>query len=401
MNDGKIKLWTKDFTLVSIINFFVMLVFYLLIVIISAYSVDELHASTSQSGLATGIFIIGALIGRILTGSIIDSFGRRKVLFLGLALFILTSLLYYVNAGIAFLLLTRLLHGIALGMASTATGTVIAAIIPAARKGEGIGYYSMSTTLATAIGPFLGLYLTRIASYTTIFSFCLALGVISFAGAFFVRVTESNTGGTTTEPRGFRLSSLIEPKALPIAIVVLMIGFGYSSVLSYINFFAKENNLVSAASFFFIVYAVSILVSRPFTGRLMDTKGENYIMYPAFVIYGAGMLLLSSAHIGVVLLLAGVLIGLGFGNMQSTTQAIAVKSTSPNRMGLATSTFFIFLDAGLGFGPYVLGMIIPLTGYRTLYAAMGVLMLAMVVAYYFLHGKKAASAAATGSMSGK
>ncbi|WP_151734277.1 MFS transporter ['Paenibacillus yunnanensis' Narsing Rao et al. 2020] len=395
MKASKEPLWTKNFTVVSVINFFVMLVFYLLIVIISAYAVDELHASTSQAGLATGIFIIGALIGRLVTGSIIDSFGKRKILFLGLFLFILTSLLYYIEAGIAFLLVTRLLHGIALGIASTATGTLIAAIIPASRKGEGIGYYSMSTTLATAIGPFLGLYLTQIASYTAIFTFCFALSIISFIGALAVRTNEtehSRSAGAEREP--FSVSKLIEPKALPIAVVVLVTGFAYSSVLSYINFFAKEIGLVEAASFFFIVYAVSVLASRPFTGRLMDAKGENHIMYPAFIAYGLGLLLLSAAGTSTVLLLAGVLIGLGFGNMQSTTQAIAIKSTVPQRMGLATSTFFIFLDAGLGFGPYALGLIIPSTGYRTLYASLGVLILAMIIGYYFLHGNKSKARAA-------
>ena len=74
--------------------------------------------------------------------------------------------------------------------------------------------------------------------------------------------------------------------------------------------------------------------------------------------------------------------------MQSCTQAIAVKLTPPHRMGLATSTFFIFLDAGLGFGPYLLGFIIPLTGYSTLYVILGVVVLASSILYYFLHGKK-------------
>jgi predicted MFS family arabinose efflux permease len=60
-------------------------------------------------------------------------------------------------------------------------------------------------------------------------------------------------------------------------------------------------------------------------------------------------------------------------------------------MGLATSTFFIFLDAGLGFGPYLLGFIIPLTGYSSLYVILGVVVLATIVLYYFLHGKKESS----------
>ena len=390
MNQLRPKLWTKDFIIVSSVNFLLTLIFYLLMVTIAVYAVDKLDASTSQAGLVTGIFIIGTLIGRLFIGRIMDSIGRKRTLFIGLIFFTLTTLLYFVNFGITFLLLNRFIHGIALGVASTATGTIVAQIIPDTRKGEGIGYYSMSATLSTAIGPFIGLYMSQHTSFQMIFSFCLALGVICLITALFLYVPAIETSTKTAGIKGFKLSNFVEPKALPIAFITLAIAFCYSSVLSFINFYAIEINLVNTASFFFVVYAVAVLVSRPFTGRLMDLKGANFIMYPAFLIFGAGMLLLSSADKSITLLLAGFLIGLGFGNMQSCTQAIAVKLTPPHRMGLATSTFFIFLDAGLGFGPYLLGFIIPLTGYSTLYVIMGVVILATTVLYYFLHGKKKA-----------
>ncbi|OKL35430.1 MFS transporter [Domibacillus mangrovi] len=388
MNQSRPKLWTKDFIIVSSVNFFLTLIFYLLMVTLAVYAVDELNASTSQAGLISGIFIIGTLIGRLFIGRIMHSIGRKRTLFIGLIFFTLTTLLYFVNFGITFLLINRFIHGIALGMASTATGTIVAQIIPATRKGEGIGYYSMSATLATAIGPFIGLYMSQHTSFQMIFSFCLALGILSLITAFFVYVPALESATKTAEIKGFNLSSFIEPKALPIAFITLAIAFCYSSVLSFISFYAIEIDLVNTASFFFVVYAVAVLVSRPFTGRLIDVKGANFIMYPAFLIFGAGMLLLSSADKSSTLLLAGFLIGLGFGNMQSSTQAIAVKLTPPHRMGLATSTFFIFLDAGLGFGPYLLGFIIPLTGYSTLYVIIGVVILATSIPYYFLHGKK-------------
>ncbi|MEH6907331.1 MFS transporter [Neobacillus drentensis] len=387
MNQTRAKLWTKDFTIVSGVNFLVTLVFYLLIVIIGVYAVDEFNASTSQAGLVTGIFIVGSLIGRLVIGRFIESIGRRKTLFIGIIFFILTLLLYFVNMGITFLLITRLLHGIAGGMVGTATGTIVAQIIPSTRKAEGIGYYSMSATLATAIGPFIGLYMTQHTDYQMIFIFSLVLGVISLFTAFFVDVPQLEGLVQPTETKGFKLSNYIEPKALPIAVITLVVAFCYSSVLSFINFYAIEINLVSAASFFFLVYSIAVLLSRPITGRLMDLKGANSIMYPGLVIFAIGLFLLSSASMSVTLLLAGILIGLGFGNMQSSTQAVAVKVTPPHRMGLATSTFFIFLDAGLGFGPYILGFIIPLTGYRTLYVILGVVVLATIVLYYFLHGK--------------
>jgi predicted MFS family arabinose efflux permease len=361
-------------------------------VTIAVFAVNEYSASTSEAGLVTGIFIIGALIGRLLIGRLIVTFSRKKILYTGLILFTLTTAFYFFEFGLGFLLFNRLVHGITLGMASTATGTIVAQIIPASRKGEGIGYYSMSATLATAIGPFIGLYLSQHASFQTIFTFCVVLGIISFIIAFFLYVPPLDGSAKKAEVRGFRLSNFVEPRALPIAFITLAAAFCYSSVLSFINFYAKDIHLVSTASFFFIVYAAAVLASRPFTGRLMDKKGANFIMYPAFLLFGAGMFLLSTASTSFIFLLSGVLIGLGFGNMQSTTQAIAVKLTPPHRMGLATSTFFIFLDAGLGFGPYLLGFVIPVTGYSTLYVILGVLVLASSVLYYFLHGKRESAA---------
>jgi MFS family permease len=385
---NKPKLWTKDFIIVSCVNFFLILVFYLLVVIIGVYAVDEYHASASQAGLVTGIFIVGTLVGRLFIGRSIDSIGRKKTLFIGLILFTLSTLLYFIHIGVGFLLLTRFLHGMTLGVASTATGTIVAQIIPNMRKGEGIGYYSMSGSLATAVGPFIGLYMSQHTSTQMIFSFCLALGIFSLITAFFVHVPAVEGSTKTSDKKGIKLSQFIEPKAVPIAVITLVLAFCYSSVLSFINFYAIEIDLVSTASFFFLVYSIAVLISRPFTGRLMDVKGANYVMYPAFVLFTSGMLILGSTHNSFTMLLGGILIGLGFGNMQSCTQAIAVKLTPPHRMGLATSTFFIFLDAGLGFGPYLLGLFMPMISYSALYIYLGFVVLLSTGLYFLLYGKK-------------
>ncbi|WP_085992974.1 MFS transporter [Oceanobacillus senegalensis] len=388
MNQSKPKLWTKDFIIISSANFFLYLVFYLLLVTMAVYAVEQFNASESQGGLITGIFIIGTLIGRLFLGRLITTIGNKKMLYFGLIFFILTTAFYFIDTGITVLLITRFLHGIALGMASTATGTIVAGVIPESRKGEGIGFFSMSVTLATAIGPFVGIYLSQHTSYQSIFGFCLALGIISLIISFFIHVPVVKKPEKSPESKKLKLSHFIEPRALPVGIVVVIVSICYSSVLSFINFYAIEINLVDAASFFFAVYAVAILVSRPFTGRLMDVKGANWVMYPAFLLFGAGLLLLSMTETSTLLLLAGALMGFGFGNMQSTTQAISVKVTPPHRVGLATSTYFIALDAGLGFGPYLLGFIIPLTGYRNLYIIMGVLVLVTMILYYLLYGRK-------------
>lgn len=185
------------------------------------------------------------------------------------------------------------------------------------------------------------------------------------------------------------ISQFIEHKALPISFIMLLASVCYSGVLSFINFYAKEIDLVETASFFFLMYAIAILISRPFTGPLMDRKGENIIMYPAFIIMAIALVLLSQVHSSFMLLLCAGLLGFGYGNIQSVCQTVAVKSASIERMGFATSTFFIFLDAGLGFGPYFIGQALDYINYSQLYFYSAMCVLACIVIYYLLHGRKA------------
>lgn len=390
MEHVKQRLWTKDFLIVSAINFFLTLIFYLLMVTIAMYAVEEYGATTSEAGLATGIFIIGALFGRLVAGRVIENVGRKKLLLIGLIFITITTFLYFGVNGLIFLLINRLVHGLAFGIVSTATGTIVAQIIPESRRGEGVGYYSLSVTLATAIGPFLGLYLSQNTDYSVLIVLCVILVIFSLISSFFLHVPITHFSKEQVEEmKRFKLSNFIEPASVPISFISMIAGFCYSSVLSFLSFYTVEIDLVEASSFFFIVYAIVILCSRPFTGRLFDLKGPNIIMYPAFLLYAVGLLVLSQVQNGVMLMVAGAIIGLGFGNFQSSAQAIAIKRAPSHRAGLATSTFFIFTDIGFGIGPYVLGFIIPSLGYKGLYLAMAAIAFCMIIIYYFLHGKKA------------
>ncbi len=384
------KLWTKDFVTVSVINFLVFLIHFLLMVTIAAYAVDKFQASASLAGLVAGIFIIGALIGRLAAGRLTDIASSKKILMIGTILFIITSLLYFAAVNLTLLVVIRLFHGVAYGIASTATGTIVALIIPDKRRGEGIGYYSLGAILAVALGPFLGILSLHYLHSMMIFVIASIFALISFVLSFWV----TDRADARPEPvlpnaaNQFQISKYLELKALPISLVALTIGISYSVVLAFMSLYAVDLHLEKAASFYFLVYALAVLVSRPFSGRLLDVRGANIVMYPCFFIYCVGMLLLSQASHGITLLAAGVINGLGYGNFISCAQAISIKGIPAKRLGLATSTFFVFVDLGFGAGPYLLGSLIPLTGYRGLYLAMVALILAAIVLYHFLLGKR-------------
>lgn len=381
------KLWTKDFIRASVINFLIFLIFYLLIVTIASYAVNEFHTSTDIAGLVSGIFIIGSLFGRLGTGRIIDNVGNKKILIVSVLFFAITSALYLVTNTLLFLILIRLLQGIAFGISTTAIGTIIAQIIPASRKGEGISYYSMSITISTAIGPFIGILLMEYGNFDTIFIFNLILAIFCIFISFTINEPAPilPKANKIKDKRSFKISNFLEYKAIPISIIVLITGFTYSSVLTFISLYTEQIHLVEAASIFFIVYAIIVLVSRPISGRLLDTKGANIIVYPCLLIFAIGMFLFSQTNVAITLLLAGALFGLGYGNFVSVAQAIAIKVALPDKVGLATATYFISYDLGFGVGPYLFGLFIPFTGYRGLYTIMSVMIVVAIVLYYFLH----------------
>ena len=155
MDKAKEALWTKSFVLDTLINFLVFLIYYLLIVIIAVVAKDNLHATASQAGLAVGIYIIGTVVARLLAGRFISILGCRKMLYLGLLIYLISTAMYFYTPNLLMLDSVRFLNGFAYGITSTATSTIIAAIIPTSRRGEGINYYGLSTSLAAAVGPFL------------------------------------------------------------------------------------------------------------------------------------------------------------------------------------------------------------------------------------------------------
>ncbi|RIM35765.1 MFS transporter, partial [Staphylococcus caprae] len=379
----KDPIFTKSFNLNFAINFFVYLCMYLLIVVIAGYSKTEFHASDSLAGLVVGLFIVGSLIGRFITGKYVNQFGPKKILIFGLICLIITQLLYFIPGSVWFLMIVRLLNGIATAIATTATGTIAAYVTPPTRKSEGISLFSLSLVLGTAIGPFFGMLLMNSFSIKILFIICVVLGVISGLLSLFIRnqFQTVKAKNDSVNQKGSILSHFIAKEAIPVAIVMMLIGVTYAAILTYLQAFAVERNLVTAASYFFIFYAVASLFTRPIAGRLMDDKNENVVVYPAFIFLVISFAMLMFSFNGWMLLIAGIALGIGYGNLSSSMQAIAIKVSPSTKYGLATSTYFIGLDIGIGFGPSFLGLFTHMITYSQLFGIMGILGVVTLIIY--------------------
>ena len=251
--------------------------------------------------------------------------------------------LYFVINDIIFLIIIRLIHGAGFGITATATGTIAASIIPDERRGEGTSYYATSTTLAAAFGPSLGICLSNYVSFSIMLIVTILLLAVTLVAVFYLNVPRIEmTAEQLDGMKRFKLDNIFEAKAIPISFITIFIGLGYASILCFLTPYVREIHLIDAGNFFFIVYAATVIVSRPLTGRWFDQKGENFVLYPSFLLFSIGLIMLSQANSAFLLLLAGSFVGLGFGTYLSGAQAISIKVSPPHRFGLATSTFFGF-----------------------------------------------------------
>ena len=129
---------------------------------------------------------------------------------------------------------------------------------------------------------------------------------------------------------------------------------------------------------FFVAYALSMFITRPFTGVAFDRYGPHPVMVPAFIAYCAGMVVVAFMANDWALLGGAMILGFGVGTIQSC--GMAVRETPDDRLSVANATFYILLDVGVGIGPLFLGLIEPAIGYSNMYllmATVGALALAL------------------------
>lgn len=379
---------TPAFVFAWLVNFAQFMIFYVLVTTMAGYAIKEFAANNASAGLASSAFVIGATGARVFSGFLVDAVGRRRVLFTALVLVIATCAFYIPANSLGLLIAVRIIHGIGYAFASTAVMAVAQSVIPNARRAEGTGYFALGTTLATAIGPALGLWLVGSVGYTTMFQVVVGMSIVAFLLSLLVRSPDPKGADAHHHRPTFSLSAIVHPKVAPIGFFMLLVGICYAGVITYLNSYSEDNGLVTGAKYFFLAYALVTLVMRFLLGRIQDQKGDNIVIYLGLVTFAIALVVLAFSTQDWMVVLAGALTGLGYGSLMPAAQAISVKAVEPHQMGAGISTLFLLLDVGVGFGPILLGMIVSATSYQAMYTMLAGLVVVSAAVYFLVHGRK-------------
>jgi MFS family permease len=353
---------------------FLFIAFYMLYPTLPLF-IKQIGGNETQIGLAMGAFMLSAVIFRPILGGLLDRFGRRPFIVCGLLLFAVAMYMYVWIGGIVALMGLRLLHGMTWAVSTTSILTAVTDMIPQSRRGEGLGWSGMSMTLAMAIGPMFGIWVTQNHSFHVLFLLAGGLSVIALfltLGAKMPFLPQS----------GSRKIEFFEKSILPVTTTVFFLFIAYGGITTFIPLFAESIEVNTGT--FFLVYAATLVLIRPVAGKLSDRYGESFIIVPALVVTILALIALgfSTGLFGV--LISAVLYGIGFGSAQPALQAATIRLVSPDRTGVANASFTTATDLGIGLGAIILGWVSQHTSYQMLFTVSAVSVTFSLLMFIFL-----------------
>src|SRR5699024_1015255 len=189
------------------------------------------------------------------------------------------------------------------------------------------GYFGLSGNLALAFGPSLGLALYGYISFTWLFLIAASLGLLAVLLATQIRYKKIEKP-KVEEPK--RKWDIFEKSAIEPALLLFFITATFGGIASFLPLYTAQEG-IKGIEIYFLVYAIFLMVSRTFSGKLYDRYGHKYVFIPGAIFIVIAMLLLFWLPNAIVLFIAASFYGLGFGTVQPALQAWAVDKAENNR----------------------------------------------------------------------
>ncbi|APX63495.1 MFS transporter [Acinetobacter schindleri] len=389
MSSTTAPLWNRSFILCVLNNLFLFTYYFALIAILPIYITTDLGGTVKEAGLALTLFLVSSIAIRPFSGLIIEKLGKKLAMRGAGLLFALFAFSYLLIDSMSSLLIVRFLHGIWFSILTTVTVPVANDFIPDQRKGEGMGYFVMSTNLGVVFGPLIALTTIQFTSFQMLFGILAVLISLGLIFSLILNIRELPQAKLkTAEKSRLSLQDIIETKVLAVSFVALLTAFAYSSITSFITVFAETKQLLAYVSLFFIVFALSMLLVRPWVGKFYDSKGPDAVIYPSLIFFALGLVLVTLVNNQWMLWLSAVFIGIGYGSLFPCLQTLAIQAVEKQRMGHAISTFFTLFDLGLAVGSVKMGIFIAHWGYETTYMLCAMIVILTLLVYRYTISKK-------------
>lgn len=343
------KLWNSNYIKLWVANFMIFFSFMLLTPLLPIYLSEHFAANKDTIGLVLFGYAVMALVARLFSGYIVDSFPRKMVLLISFTLFTLFFVGYVAAGSLMLFALVRTLHGVPFGFTTVSNSTVAIDVLPSSRRTEGIGLYGLSNNLASAISPSIAIWI-YVSTHNFNIIFWLAM-VVALIGLIINSTLKLQPRQLAVGKQAISLDRFFLVKGWSEALTMVCFAFSYGVLSTYVAIYGKEAlGIEGGSGTFFLLLSVGLILSR-----LQGNKAlrEGKIAYNAAIgvcVSLLGYLLFAAVPNQFGYYAAALVIGLGNGHMYPAYQNMFVDLAPHSQRGTANSSILVSWDVGVGLG---------------------------------------------------
>ncbi len=347
------KIWNRDFVFLILSNSLMYITYYAILSALPIYLVSELHASKVQVGVVVGAYTIASVLVRPFSGFALDKFGRRTIFLSALLLYSLLFAGYFVALTITSVLFLRFGQGLTWGFTTVSGSTIAVDNIPPSKRGEGIGYFALSTTLGMSAGPVIGLFVCHRWGYTAMFITGFFISIASLGCAYAIHLRKRFLIGKRIQ---LKWNSLFERSSILPSLNVFITMIAYGGLMSFIALYGMEIGIQNS-SLYFLFFSAGIAAARLTAGKEFDRNGPGRVITLCLILLIIGFPMLALAKNPILFYTSAIVIGFGNGVIFPTFQSIVNNLADSTRRGVANSTLYTAVDLGMGSGMIMAGLI--------------------------------------------
>lgn len=345
--------------------------------------IEDMGATTQQLGIAMGCFAIGLLLFRAPLGILADNHSRKLVIIIGALVVAIAPLGYLWANSVTLLMLTRIFHGISIAAFTTGYSALVADLSPPHQRGELIGYMSLVAPTGLAVGPMMGSFLQTEVGYPALF---LCTGGAGLLSVIFTCFVSEKTRFESDHQRALKPNSkhiwdlLVSPRLrIPVA-VLLVVGFAFGTISTFISLFIRETGVDFNAGLFFSATAIINFSTRLVAGRASDLYGRGLFISVGLICYCCSLLLISIAQSPQGFLLATVAQGMAAGTVLPMMIVLMSDRSTPDERGRIFSVGIGGFDLGIALAGPIFGFFADVLSYRGIFSiSAGFMFLALMI----------------------
>jgi MFS family permease len=369
------KIFSRNFVLTFVAQFTFSSVCYILIPTLPIY-LSRLGSTEVEIGVLIGAFSVSSVVLRPFIGRVLLRIPERNFMIAGTVFFVLTSIAYLSVSHFWSFLIVRVLQGIGWAFFYTASVTLIANISPEAHRGQSLGYFFLALNIAFALAPYFGMLLINRLNFTVLFLVCTGLSLCSLSTSIKLEKKQR----VPLQNQSIQDQPFMSREALAPCIMAFLMCTIWGTVTTFYPLYALSHG-VSNPGVFFAVFAIMLILGRVLGGRIFDLYSREKVILPCLNTYIISMIILAFSKTLPMFILVAVIWGISHAFLFPILAAYALDFAGPSR-GPAMGTFTAAVDLGVGLGAVIMGIILRLTSYPTMFLCLA--LIGLIDLNYFL-----------------